>query len=223
MEWLDWILKFIPSLSGIFLLILGGIINSKLEKRKNDYSLFNEKRHIHYAEAFKLLKRAEGHNLEIHSISQALILDDLNTEDLEEHLKQYLPRKQILIVLENWENGEYIKAKEIIKKYEENYKDKLAYNQIVLANNYCVENELYFKNDTFKIMDDYIKELFKLFNFKQAKMEITDEKKEDLMKKLNTIRILMQSDLSIDGKSKKRNKWQNFGAILAKRFGLKRL
>lgn len=206
MEWLDWILKLIPPFSGIILLIIGGKINSKLEKRKNDYSLYNEKRHIHYSEAFRLLKIAEGHNLDMNMITSSLTLDDHNTEDLEEYLKKFMTKKQISIVSELWENGEYQKAKEIINKDKKNSDDKVAYEKIVEASNYFHENELYFKVDTFNLLIGYTGSLFEVFYSKQSGNSITIKTKALLSKKLNKIKISMQDDLSIVGTNKKKKK-----------------
>lgn len=187
-------------------MIIGGNINSKLEKRKNDYSLYNEKRHIHYSEAFRLLKIAEGHNLGMHRITSSLTLDDHNKEDLEEYLKKFMTKKQISIVSELWETGEYQKAKEIINNYKENSDDKDAYHKIIEASNYCHEHELYFKNDTFNLLMDYISELFRVFYSKQLGNSIKKETKDLLLNQINSIKICMQDDLSIVGNDKTKKK-----------------
>ncbi|MCY9671758.1 hypothetical protein M5W63_04405 [Bacillus pumilus] len=206
MEWFVLINTVISSVLGIIVLVIGGRINSKIEKQKNDYSLYNEKKHIHYSEAYRLLKIAEGNNLDMHKITSSLILDDYNNEDLEKYLKEFMPKGQILKVLKLWENEEFQVAKEKIKHYKLNYDEKIAYQRIIEASNYCHEHELYFKNDTFKLLLVYISELFEFCYSKQLGKSITDETRKFLLEELKRIKIHMQNDLSIVGSNKTKKK-----------------
>ncbi|MCY7691124.1 hypothetical protein MH111_11775 [Bacillus altitudinis] len=206
MEWVVLINTVISSAFGIIVLVIGGRINSKIEKQKNDYSLYNEKKHIHYAEAYKLLKEAEGHNVVVPKVSGGLILIDFNTEDIDDYVKGFMPRKMVLEVRKLWDNNKFEEARKLITNYKENSDKRHAEQKIVDANNYCHANELYFESGTFKLLLDYIDELFKHFYDKQAGKQKTEEKTDDLKCQLEEIKICMLDDLSIAGNNKKKKK-----------------
>ncbi|MGI1832954.1 hypothetical protein [Bacillus altitudinis] len=197
MEWFVLINTVISSVFGIIVLVIGGRINTKLEKQKNDYSLYNEKKHIHYAEAYKLLKEAEGHNVDIPKVRGSLILLDFNTEDIDDYVKGFMPRKMVLEVRELWNNNKFEEARKLISTYKENFDKRQAERKIVDANNYCHANELYFESGTFELLLDYINELSKHFNNKLAGKPVTEEKIEDLKYQLEEIKICMLKDFSI--------------------------
>ncbi|MFA9142906.1 hypothetical protein [Bacillus safensis] len=196
MEWLSFIPTVITSFFSIILLVLGRRINSKLEKQKNDYHLYNEQRYIHYAETYRLLKIADLHVLRVYGESDSI--RGFNDEDIKGYVKNFMPLGKVASVLVMWENKDFIEAEKLINKYKEAFDERIARQKIVDVENYLHQHELYFPNEFVELLKDYILGLYTYHARKKSTEPVNlDKLKDDLNTQIEEIKNVMKKELSI--------------------------
>ncbi|MDM8151631.1 hypothetical protein [Priestia megaterium] len=211
MTWTTWLPWVIPGVtSAVLTAILGIIFNTKLEKHKHilqkkvqDFSLYNVKRHESYAELYKLIKNAEGRLMSLSGVRTSNSFSDFNSEDVQKYLEEFnTPKKKILEIVKLWdENKETLAIKEI-GEYEKIRDVRKAKETYGAARNYWLEHELYFEAEMNNRIEDYFTSLNKLLfyiDFPSDKLEEIKKRdmiKEDTQNKLSNLKDQMTKELS---------------------------
>ncbi|MCY8309963.1 hypothetical protein MOC96_14700 [Bacillus vallismortis] len=207
MKWTDWVILLLPvALTGG----LGWFFNNKLEKQKHllqkkvqDYSLFNEKKHTSYAEVYKLIKMSEGYVFSLRGYNETLALTDFNAEDLKKYLKDFMPNAKIDTVVSMWDNKNFREAEKIVREYEKLRDLRRAENSFYEAKNFWLLNELYFEKDINEILKEYFDALLDLFLYykfpdKETKNDEIITLQRTIKEKFELLRSSMRKDLSIE-------------------------
>lgn len=201
---IEWIALLLPV---VLTAIIGLIFNTKLENHKHilqkkvqDFSLYNEKKHICYAELYKLIRLAEGSILGLRGLTTRPSFDDYNKVDVENYLDGFsTPKKVIREVVDLWDINKN-RAIEIIREYEK-YRDlKKSENAFFEARNYWLINELYFDENINIKINEYFKTLYNLYvnyeNPEEVPRKENRELKSKIEVKFNELKDSMKKELS---------------------------
>ncbi|KYD02604.1 hypothetical protein [Bacillus atrophaeus] len=202
----DWVFLLLP----IFLTVgLGWFVNSKLEKQKstiqkriNNFSLYNEKKHMCLSELYKLIKEAEGYIFYLRGLRQGYSFDDFNSIDIVNYLdKINAPRKVINEVKYLWDEEKVEEAKRKISTYESLRDNQCAENALTNAKNYFLMHELYITDDLVKTIEECFTKLEKLkrnydFPDEQTLLE-NDGLKDEIKNEIELLRDRMKKELSM--------------------------
>lgn len=204
MWWIDWAKLILPL---ILTAILGIIFNTKLENHKHilqkkvqDFSLYNEKKHLCYAELYKLIKIAEGSILGLRGFTEKPSFEDYDKDDVGKYLDELkIPKKVFNQVVEMWDS-EKDNAIKKIREYEK-YRDLMdAKNSYAEARNFWLINELYFDDGIDSKLDDYFQTLYSLYvNYEipeDVPRKVNSELKTKIQEKFNDIKQSMKKELS---------------------------
>ncbi|MCQ9151120.1 hypothetical protein PWO55_08940 [Bacillus velezensis] len=204
---MDWVMLLLPI---VLTTGVGWFINSKLEKQKstiqkriNNFSLYNEKKHMCLAELYKLIKEAEGYIFNLRGLRRGYSFDDFNSIDIVNYLDEInAPIKVSNEVKNLWENGKVEEAKKKISTYESLRDNHCAENALVKAKNYFLMHELYITDDLVKTIEECFKKLEKLkrnydFPDKQTLLE-NDGLKDEIKNEIELLRDEMKKELSMN-------------------------
>lgn len=204
MKVVDWVVLLLPiTLTGI----LGLFFNAKLEKQKHilqkkiqDFSLYNEKKHLCYSELYKLMKEAQGHIFGLKGLISRPSFDDYNKDDIESYLNEIgTTQKVVNDVVDLWEVNKD-KAIKKVREYEKLRDLTLAKNALIKAKNFWLLNELYFIEDTSDKLDEYFQKLNELYinysHIEEVSRIENREIKKEVEDKFNVLKARMKDELS---------------------------
>lgn len=203
MWWIEYAKLLLPL---ILTAILGWVFNKKLENHKHilqkkvqDFSLYNEKKHICYAELYKLMKIAEGSIMGLSGFTKGPSFEDYSKEDIKKYLDGLTPDKVSKEVIEIWDTNKNDAIK-IISEYEKHKKLNNAENSYFEARNYWLMNELYFDDELDLKIEDLFQTLYSLYvNYEipdDVPRKVNSELKSKVKEKVNNLKVSMKKELS---------------------------
>jgi len=211
MAWTTWLPWVIPGVtSAVLTAILGIIFNTKLEKHKHilqkkvqDFSLYNVKRHESYAELYKLIKNAEGQLMSLSGLRTVNSFSDFNSEDVQKYLEEInTPKKKIIEIVQLWDQNKETLAIKEIREYEKIRDVSKAKKTYGAARNYWLEHELYFEEEMNNKVEGYFTSLNKLLTYidfppdNVEEISDRDKIKKDAQNKLSDLKDQMTKELS---------------------------
>ncbi|MEC1437410.1 hypothetical protein P9D57_01320 [Bacillus sonorensis] len=202
----EWMVLLLPIiLTGI----LGLFFNTKLEKQKHilqkkiqDFSLYNERKHSSYTELYKLIKEAEGQIFGLRGLKTVPSFTDCNTQDIDNYLKEFnTPQKAITEITHLWEKEKYDEAIQKIREYEKMRDINKAESAFFSAKNYWLLNELYFKEELNTKLHEYFKDLYSLYVNYEMPEGVSRKENRELKSKINDkfdeLKSIMKKELSM--------------------------
>ncbi|MED4341991.1 hypothetical protein [Bacillus licheniformis] len=202
-EWMALLLPIV--LTGA----LGLFFNTKLEKQKHilqrkiqDFSLYNERKHSSYSELYKLIKEAEGQIFGLRGFNTVPSFKDCNAQDIDNYLKEFnTPQKVIAEITNLWKREKYDEAIQKIREYEKIRDMNNAQTAFFKAKTYWLLNELYFKEELNTKLHEYFKDLYNLYVNYEIPEGVSRKENTELKSKINDkfdeLKSIMKKELSM--------------------------